>query len=83
MWPLVRLIPEVAVGHALAVYNSQNVEAHLKHAIFQDLNVNQDATMNSEAETLLSAVNALEREVVACVDAVTACTAEDAGLFDS
>lgn len=81
MWPLARQIPEVARGDAPIIYNSQNVEAHLKRTILQDLRL--DASVLAEAEALLPVVDAFEREVVAGVDAVTACTAEDAAIFDA
>jgi len=81
MWPLARLIPEVAAGRAPIIYNSQNVEAHLKHRLLRDLKL--DAQGLSDAEALLPVMDAFEREVVANVDAVTACTAEDAHVFDT
>ena len=81
MWPLVRLIPEVAAGHARVIYNSQNVEAHLKHAILRDMKA--DAKALSEGEALLPAVEALERDLVARADAVTTCTTEDAVVYNS
>jgi hypothetical protein len=81
MWPLARLIPAVSSGQAHVVYDSQNVEAHLKRNLLQDKKL--EATALSEATALLPAVDSLEREVVTCVAAVTACTAEDATVFDA
>jgi len=81
MWPLVRLIPEVAAGHAPVIYDSQNVEAHLKYRIVGDLKL--DTKGLAEADALLPVIDTFEREVVARVDAVTACTPDDARVFDS
>ncbi len=80
MWPLARLIPEVEAGHAPIIYNSQNVEALLKRRLLSDETL--DAAALSEVEALLAVVDTFERDVVAGVDAVTACTAEDAQVFD-
>jgi hypothetical protein len=81
LWPLVRLLPDVASGHVPVVYNSQNVEAHLKHKIVADLKL--DETEMGVARPLLTAVDEFEREVVTSVKAVTACTTEDAAVFDA
>jgi hypothetical protein len=81
MWPLARLIPEVEGGLAPVIYNSQNVEAHLKRRLLRDMNL--DAKTLAEAEPLLSMVDAFEQGVVVRADAVTACTVEDAQIFDS
>ncbi len=81
MWPLVRLIPQVAAGDARVIYDSQNVEAHLKRRMLQDAKLEPSAL--SEAEALIPVVDALERDVVAHVDAVTVCTADDREVFDA
>jgi hypothetical protein len=81
MWPLVRLIPEVAAGKVPVVYDSQNVEAHLKERIVQEQKL--DAAALSEAEVLLSATERLERALVTSAAAVTACTTKDAQVFEA
>lgn len=81
MWPLVRLIPKVAAGLAPVIYNSQNVEAHLKRKMIQDLAL--EGTALSEAEALLPAADSLEKDAVTHADAVTVCTEEDAVVFDA
>ena len=81
LWPLVRLIPEVAKGKVPVVYDSHNVELHLKERIVQELRL--DAGELSQAEELLSATERLEQELVTSAAAVTACTTKDAQVFEA
>lgn len=81
MWPLVRLIPEVAAGQIPVVYDSQNVEAALKRKIVGEMGLGAAAVLDAEAALIVA--EELERDVVATVVAVTACTVEDAQVFDT
>jgi hypothetical protein len=81
LWPLVRLIPAVAEGKVPVVYDSQNVEAHLKERIVEELQL--DAGELSRAEVLLSATERLEQDLVTKAAAVTACTTKDAQVFEA
>jgi hypothetical protein len=79
LWPMVQKIPGVMEGRIPVVYDSQNVEARLKHRMVQHAQLTRK--VRDEAEALLPVVERFEQDVVTNVAAVTACTKEDAAVF--
>jgi glycosyltransferase involved in cell wall biosynthesis len=74
MWPLIKKREAVASGRIHVIYNSQNVEADLKHRILTEAG-------HSQFDELLQQVMKLEEDLVQSAAATTVCTAADGDVF--
>jgi hypothetical protein len=74
MWPLVKGMELVASGRIRVIYNSQNVEAHLKRHILNEAGY-------KGVDKLLWQVEELESDLVRLSAAMTVCTKLDGDVF--
>jgi hypothetical protein len=74
MWPLIKRTESVALGRIRVIYNSQNVETHLKRRILSEAGYNG-------VDELLSQVQELESDLVRHSAATTVCTKLDGDAF--